>query len=44
MIGTSHAGEEVVVSAEEPGSEIVKGVLANTDLFGIMLAAYGWKH
>jgi alkaline phosphatase len=42
-IGKSHAGEEVLVAAEGPGSERVHGVLANTDLFGIMMAAYGWK-
>lgn len=42
-IGTSHAGEEVLVAAEGPGSEQVHGVLSNTDLFGIMMAAYGWK-
>jgi alkaline phosphatase len=42
MIGTSHSGEEVFVAADGPGSERVKGVLSNTDLFGIMLSAYGW--
>jgi alkaline phosphatase len=42
-IGTSHAGEEVLVAAEGPGSEQVHGVLSNTDLFGIMMGAYGWK-
>ena len=42
MIGTSHAGEEVLAAADGPGSERIKGVLSNTDLFGIMLAAYGW--
>ena len=42
-IGTSHAGEEVLVAAEGPGSEQVHGVLSNTDLFRIMLSAYGWK-
>ncbi|HWB83860.1 MAG TPA: alkaline phosphatase [Bryobacteraceae bacterium] len=43
VIGTSHSGEEVLVAAEGPGAERVKGVLSNTDLFGIMLAAYGWR-
>ncbi|MBS1854263.1 MAG: alkaline phosphatase [Acidobacteria bacterium] len=43
MIGTSHTGEEVLVAAQGPGSERVQGVLANTDLFAIMLAAYGWE-
>ncbi len=38
-----HTGEEVLVAAQGPGSERVKGYLANTDLFRIMLAAYGWS-
>lgn len=43
MIGTGHTGEEVLVAAQGPGSERVTGVLSNTDLFGIMLSAYGWS-
>jgi alkaline phosphatase len=42
-IGTGHTGEEVLVAAQGPGSQRATGVLANTDVFGIMLAAYGWK-
>jgi len=42
-IGTSHAGEEVLVAAEVPGSEQVHGVLSNTDVFGIMMTAHGWR-
>jgi len=38
-----HAGEEVLVAAEGPGAERVHGFLSNTDLFRIMMAAYGWK-
>jgi len=37
-----HTGEEVLVSAQGPGSERVHGFLINTDLFHIMMAAYGW--
>jgi len=37
-----HTGEEVLVAAQGPGAERVRGVLLNTDLFGIMMAAYGW--
>ena len=37
-----HSAEPVVVTAEGPGSEKVKGFLANTDLFTIMMSAYGW--
>ncbi len=43
VIGTAHTGEEVLVAAQGPGSERVTGVLSNTDLFGIMLSAYGWS-
>jgi alkaline phosphatase len=38
-----HTGEEVVAAAQGPGARRVRGFLANTDLFRIMLAAYGWK-
>jgi alkaline phosphatase len=43
VIGTSHTGEEVLVAAQGPGSERVTGILSNTDLFRIMLSAYGWS-
>jgi alkaline phosphatase len=38
-----HTGEEVLVAAQGPGAERVRGFLANTDLFHIMMAAYGWE-
>jgi alkaline phosphatase len=38
-----HTGEEVVAAAQGPGARRVHGFIANTDLFRIMLAAYGWK-
>jgi alkaline phosphatase len=41
-IGTNHTGEEVVVAAEGPGSEKVAGFMSNTDLFHVMMGAYGW--
>lgn len=37
-----HTGEEVLAAAQGPGAERVHGYLANTDLFRIMMAAYGW--
>ncbi len=37
-----HTGEEVVVAAQGPGAERVRGFFLNTDLFDIMMAAYGW--
>jgi alkaline phosphatase len=39
----SHTGEEVLVAAQGPGSQAVRGYLANTDLFGIMMRAFGWN-
>jgi alkaline phosphatase len=42
-IGTEHAGEEVLAAAAGPGAERVKGFLQNTELFRVMMAAYGWK-
>jgi len=38
-----HTGEEVLVAAQGPGADRVHGYLANTDLFGIMMNAFGWK-
>jgi alkaline phosphatase len=38
-----HTGEDVLVAAQGPGAERVRGFLSNTDLFHIMMAAYGWK-
>ena len=38
-----HTGEEVVVAAQGPGAEAVHGFFPNTQLFHIMMAAYGWK-
>jgi alkaline phosphatase len=37
-----HTGEEVLVAAQGPGAERVRGYMANTDLFGVMMGAYGW--
>jgi alkaline phosphatase len=38
-----HTAEEVLVAAQGPGAERVRGFLSNTDLFHIMLAAFAWK-
>jgi alkaline phosphatase len=38
-----HSGEPVLVAAEGPGAERVHGFLVNTDLFQIMLDAWGWR-
>lgn len=39
----SHTGEEVLVAAQGPGAERVHGFIANTELFRIMMAAFGWE-
>ena len=41
-VDDTHTGEEVLVAAQGPGAERVHGYLANTDLFHIMLGAWGW--
>jgi alkaline phosphatase len=38
-----HTGEEVLVAAQGPGAARVHGYMANTDLFGVMMDAFGWK-
>jgi len=38
-----HTGEQVLVAAQGPGAERVRGFLVNEDLFHIMMAAYGWE-
>lgn len=42
-IDGSHSGEEVIVAAQGPGAERVRGFMPNTRIFEIMMAAYGWK-
>ena len=42
VVDGHHSGEQVLVAADGPGSERVQGFIANTDLFGIMLSAWGW--
>ena len=38
-----HTAEEVLVAAQGPGGEQVRGIMPNTRLFHIMMSAYGWK-
>jgi alkaline phosphatase len=33
----------VIVAAQGPGAQQVKGFMSNTDLFRVMMAAYGWR-
>jgi alkaline phosphatase len=41
-VDDSHTGEQVLVAAQGPGAEKVHGFIRNTDLFDIMMSAYGW--
>ena len=43
VVQGNHAGEEVLVAAQGPGSEKVRGFLRNTQLFDIMMDAFGWE-
>jgi alkaline phosphatase len=38
-----HTGEEVLVAAQGPGADRVRGYMANTDIFHVMMRAFGWK-
>jgi len=43
VVDGHHAGEEVLVAAQGAGAPRVRGFISNTDLFHIMMAAYGWR-
>jgi len=38
-----HTAEEVPLLAMGPGSEHIGGYMSNTDVFGIIMSAFGWK-
>jgi alkaline phosphatase len=38
-----HTAEEVPLIGMGPGSERINGFMSNTDVFGIMMAAFGWR-
>ena len=38
-----HTGEEVLVAAQGPGADRVRGYMANTEIFHVMMRAFGWK-
>jgi alkaline phosphatase len=38
-----HTADDVLVAAQGPGAERVRGFLSNTDVFHIMMAAFGWS-
>ncbi len=43
-IGGSHTAEQVPLMAEGPGSDAVQGFIENTQIFHIMMKAFGWNH
>ncbi len=38
-----HTGEQVLVTAQGPGADRLHGFIVNTDLFHLMMSAYGWE-
>jgi alkaline phosphatase len=42
-VGTAHTGEEVLVAANGPGADRVRGFMPNTAIFQVMMSAFGWK-
>jgi alkaline phosphatase len=38
-----HTGEPVMIAAMGPGSDRVRGYMLNTDVFRVMMQAFGWK-
>jgi len=42
-VDNSHTAEQVLVAAQGPGAEKVRGFIVNTDVFHIMMSAYGWE-
>jgi alkaline phosphatase len=43
VVQGNHAAEEVLVAAQGPGAEKVRGFMKNTQLFDVMMDAYGWE-
>jgi alkaline phosphatase len=41
-VENGHTGEQVLIAAQGPGAARVRGFIENTDVFRIMMAAYGW--
>jgi alkaline phosphatase len=42
-VADDHTGEQVLVAATGPGADRVHGFIRNSDIFRIMMAAYGWE-
>jgi alkaline phosphatase len=42
-VNDSHSGEEILVTAQGPGAERLHGFIPNTQIFDVMMQAYGWS-
>jgi alkaline phosphatase len=42
-VDDDHTGEEILVTGHGPGAERLQGFISNTEIFKIMMAAYGWE-
>ncbi len=42
-VDNAHTGEPVVAAAMGPGAERVRGFMKNTDMFDVMMRAFGWE-
>lgn len=42
QVENSHSGEEILVAAQGPGAERLGGFIPNTQIFHVMMDAYGW--
>jgi alkaline phosphatase len=43
QVGTAHTSDEVMIAATGPGSSRVRGYMPNSQIFHVLMAAYGWK-
>ncbi len=42
-VNDKHTGEEILVAARGPGAARLHGFIPNTEIFHVMMDAYGWK-
>jgi alkaline phosphatase len=43
-VDDGHTGEQVLAAAQGPGARRLHGFIENTDLFHVMMAAFGWEN
>lgn len=42
-VNDTHTGEEILVAAQGPGAERLRGFIPNTRIFEVMMQAFGWR-